>query len=108
MKRANILGVSYKIEIADEAKYPELARCDGFCDHSIKLIVVKKFRPCEGSLQDLEGYTNQVIRHELIHAFLYESGLRGNSDWAASEEMVDWVAIQIPRMSKLFQQLDIM
>ena len=35
----------------------------------------------------------KVIRHELVHAFLFESGLSVNS-WADNEEIVDWIAIQ--------------
>lgn len=41
----------------------------------------------------------QVIRHEMVHAFLYESGLNTECDWANSEEMVDWLALKIGKIS---------
>lgn len=51
------------------------------------------------------------MRHEVIHAFLFESGLAENSNisdaWAVNEEMVDWLAIQAPKIFKAFQKLNI-
>ena len=40
-----------------------------------------------------------TLRHEIVHAFLHESGLSasaGHCDfaWAKNEEMVDWIALQ--------------
>ncbi|HJA90843.1 MAG TPA: hypothetical protein H9948_08655 [Candidatus Jeotgalibaca merdavium] len=46
---------------------------------------------------------NKNIRHELIHVFLFESGLGENSQWAQNEEMVDWFARQFPKLLKAFQ-----
>ncbi|MFD1464645.1 hypothetical protein ACFQ4L_00875 [Lapidilactobacillus mulanensis] len=42
-------------------------------------------------------------RHELIHAFLCESGLAENSDWAQNEEVVDWIARQFPKLFETFK-----
>ena len=104
---ANVLGTRYIIEDATEQKYPYLSQVDGFCDTSIKRIVIRKFTADVGSLKDLEFYRRKCIRHELVHAFLFESGLDTNSDWARNEEIVDWIAMQLPKLSKLFTQLGI-
>ena len=48
------------------------------------------------------------MRHELIHAFLFESGLAENSNWARNEEMVDWIARQFPKMAKTFQEVKVL
>ena len=40
----------------------------------------------------------------MIHAFLHESGLAVNSDWAQNEEMVDWFALQAPKLFKAFKE----
>lgn len=37
--------------------------------------------------------------------FLYESGL-DTETFANDEEVVDWIAIQFPKMLKAFQELD--
>ena len=56
-------------------------------------------------------YINQkrVLRHELIHAYLFESGLGDSSNscdaWAVNEEMVDWFARNIPKMIETFKEL---
>lgn len=100
----DVLGVAYDIVFRDEKEDEYLEQSDGYCDTSIKQIVIKNYKPSIGSLADLNYYANKIIRHELIHAFLYESGLSCNSDWACNEELVDWIALQFPRLSKAFEQ----
>ena len=106
--KVNILGVKYTILIADEKKKPKLKMCDGYIDTSIKQIVVGKFEKDPMSIEDLESYTKSVLRHEIIHAFLYESGLWNNSSspeaWGQSEEITDWIALQFPKMLKAFKE----
>ena len=52
------------------------------------------------------------LRHEIVHAYLYESGLRENSEkqyaWADNEEMVDWFAIQGPKIFKTYKELGVL
>ena len=99
----NILGIKYKIiKNANIKKYPKLKECDGYCDTSIKQIVVAKFESDDMSLENLEYYTKKVLRHELTHAFLYESGLWNNSAFGDNEELTDWIAIQFEKMLDVF------
>lgn len=107
-KYINILGEEYKVNTevsTDEAEY--LKEVNGYCDSSIKEITVAKVINSTGTLKDLKKYEDKVIRHEIIHAFLDESGLKENSDWARNEEMVDFFANQIPKMVKVFKELEI-
>lgn len=108
--KVNILGTEYKVIFAEEEEKPKLKSCDGYMDFSIKEIVVGKFEQGENSIADLGFYSNKVLRHEIIHAFLYESGLWNNSGtveaWGQSEEMTDWLAIQSPKLLKAFQECD--
>ncbi|WP_394967432.1 hypothetical protein [Candidatus Allofournierella merdipullorum] len=55
---------------------------------------------------DLGKQHRKIIRHEIIHAFLFESGLAENSDWAQIEEMVDFFAIQFPKLQKAFEEAE--
>jgi predicted SprT family Zn-dependent metalloprotease len=61
------------------------------------------------ALQDMDTFIKKVIRHEIIHAFLIESGLNNNSMkveyWAQNEEMVDWIAYQFPKISMVFKEI---
>lgn len=107
--KVNILGTRYKVLVATLDERPKLKECDGYTDYSIKEIVVGKFEADTMSMDDLQFHTKKVMRHEIIHAFLYESGLRENSvnesAWAESEEMIDWFAIQSPKIFKTFQEV---
>lgn len=106
MQKANVLGTVYEIhDECSRADYPILEDYDGYCDYSTKRIYVVKMIHEKDSLQDLGVYKAQLIRHELIHAFLFESGLAAESDWAQNEELVDWIAAQFPKMQELFTQL---
>ena len=113
----NILGTEYKIEKhkVSEDEVLENRNLAGYCDEEEKLIVYgdvsedKYFDMSEPAKKKFEKCT---LRHEIIHAFFNESGLSGNSNsveiWAKNEEMVDWIAIQSPKIFKVFQELDIL
>ena len=110
-KIVNILGTEYEIIIdAPDEMLPEDA--DGAMDHSVKRIVVAKFESDRDSVKDLDVYRKKVLRHEIIHAFLFESGLWNNSGnvtaWGESEEITDWLAIQSPKIMKVFEELEVL
>ena len=110
-KIVNILGTEYEIIIdAPDEMLPEDA--DGAMDHSVKRIVVAKFESDRDSVKDLDVYRKKVLRHEIIHAFLFESGLWNNSGnvtaWGQSEEITDWFAIQCPKIMKVFEELEVL
>jgi len=102
----NVLGVEYTIDFKEKDQDKYLEQADGYCDSSTKCIVVKKFtdeeRKSPMALGDLDSYQKKVLRHELVHAFFYESGLSSNANgtdaWPRNEEMVDWFAIQGPKL----------
>lgn len=106
VKSVNVLGTEYAIELRKESEDIMLTKNDGYCDNTIPLIVVGDFEEEEGSLKNLEVYTKKVLRHEIIHAFLNESGLQCCSDWARNEEMVDFFAVQFHKIAKAFKEVD--
>lgn len=104
----NIMGTDIRVEFRKTADDKKLSNADGYFDHSTSMIVVLIPEPDENSVEDLERYQKKVLRHELMHAFLHESGLSANSvgvdAWATNEEMVDWFAIQSPKIFRVFQK----
>lgn len=105
-KTVNVLGTDYSVIFANEREEPRLCGMDGFCDDSAKEIYVddtSKAAQSPDSKKDLAAYRNKVVRHELTHAMLSESGLQTESDWARNEEIVDWIAIQGPKLLKLWE-----
>ncbi len=106
--KINILGTKYKILIREELQDVKLEGLNGYCDITTKEIVIRNFKKIEDPkvLGNLEELYKTTLRHEIIHAFLYESGLYASSNdieaWATNEEMVDWLAIQFPKIIKVF------
>ena len=95
-KLVHILGERWTIKERSESEDERLKDCDGYCDWTTREIVVE--REVCGNLGDMEKYIRKVTRHEIVHAFLLESGLHecaGEAcSWAANEEMMDWIARQ--------------
>lgn len=117
--KVNILGTEYTIEKKEYKDEPAFEKrgIDGYCDGRLRKIVhcdmvthpIMKDEP-EEFCKECE---KQTLRHEIIHGFFNESGLMESSaqytgGWSQNEEMVDWFAIQSPKIFKVFQELDIL
>lgn len=103
--KISILGTEYDVSFLPEGKDIRLDDCDGFCDETAKEIVVKNYKRGEpGAKRKLELQEQKNIRHEVIHAFLCESGLAENSPWAQDDEMVDWIAKQAPKLIDVWRE----
>lgn len=104
--KIDILGTKYTIleKTVDEDDY--LEHCDGYCDKTSKKIVVKK-EDSANELEDYSVYMRKIKRHEIIHAFLFESGLHENwkhEQWGHDETVIDWIAAQFPKLLKAFKE----
>ena len=102
--KINVLGEEYSIDDGET-----LVNIDGDCDWTTKKIRICKSLSIdeEGKLKNLKLYKNAVVRHELIHAILHESGLDTGSNMIHNEESVDWIAKMFPKMAKIFNELSI-
>lgn len=101
-----ILGTEYSIDVCREKDDERLKDCDGYCDWTTKRIVVEE--EDFGTLEDMQEYKKKVLRHEILHAFLLESGLHECSGeceaWAANEIMVDWFARQGVKIYRAWEE----
>lgn len=113
--KVNILGTAYEIVVKKYEDDEAFARrhIDGYCDAFQKQIVVcdmNTYKGWENEPQETKIICQkQTVRHEIIHAFLSESGLADSSatfdcGWAKNEEMVDWIALQSPKFIKAFEE----
>lgn len=111
----NILGTEYGIEVRRISEDPDLKNYSrgAYCDTLSKLIVIADLSEKEYvdiyPEQEVD-YQKELLRHEILHAFLNESGLWGNScqpesGWAMNEEMIDWFSIQSPKIFKAYQEV---
>lgn len=107
----NVLGTEYTITIRkyDEDEAFERRSIDGYCDGLTKQIVVCDMSTYKGWEHEppktVAASQKQTLRHEIVHAFFDESGLCDSTfsidgPWAKNEEMVDWFAIQDPKIYK--------
>ena len=102
----DILGTEYTI-INEEFKDNE---CDGYCDYRSKEIHLRN-----DNVNDVGNFgylMKKQLRHEIVHAFLSESGLQANYEhykqFGHEETIVDWFAIQSTKIFKVFKELDIL
>lgn len=107
--KINVLGTEYTLAVCSEEEEPRLKGIDGFCDDSTKELFVESYADSQDDPRakaNLEVQRRKVKRHEIIHAFLFESGLAENSEWAQNEEMVDFFAIQFLKLLEAFREAD--
>lgn len=111
----NILGTIYTIIHKSISEDNKLQEMEGYTDVYGKNIIIGKIEErdwCKTEpIERVNIIKNKILRHEIIHAFLFESGLDVNSDrsysWATNEEMVDWFALQGPKIYDAYKQLNI-
>lgn len=112
----SVLGTDYEIIRKKYDEDPEFKErsINGYCDGLLHQIVV-----CD--MQTYPGMENEpaevcqlsesaTLRHEIVHAFFNESGLKDcafavESPWAKNEEMVDWIALQGPKIYAAWQSV---
>lgn len=109
MKRVNILGSKWEIVRVEKETDENLKDIGGYSDFTTRKIVIAIAKKETGSVDDVENYMKKVTRHEIVHAFLFESGLPVNSlrlddGWATNEEMVDWIAFQGPKLYQAWKE----
>lgn len=104
---AAILGIEYSISYKEQKEEKELEENDGYCDSTSKEIVIVEGNPNHvGNFAELQ---KRVLRHEILHAFLYESGLGANfehtNQFGHDETMVDWISLQFPKILKVYWEV---
>lgn len=102
--KINVLGTEYTVHTIERDEDLRLEDCDGLCDDSVKEIILPVHYTQKDDKKDLTVVWKKVMRHEIVHAFLFESGLAECSDWAQNEELVDWIALQGPKIYKAWKE----
>lgn len=114
-KSVNILGTKYQIIVKKYDEDEAFARrsIDGYCDSFVKQIVICDISTYKGWENEPEQTckiaAQQTLRHEIVHAFLSESGLdysahSENESWAKNEEMIDWIALQGEKLYRAWRE----
>lgn len=96
-----ILGTRYIINLNTPREF--LTDRDGEYsryDKEISIIDVDEIFDGEGTEIARKKRYAESLRHEIIHAFLEESGL---DNYSEDEELVQWLAIQFPKILEVLQ-----
>lgn len=113
--KISILGTEYTVTVKkyDEDEAFSRQSIGGYCDSYTKQIVVCDISTYNGWEHELPetiaAAQKETTRHEIVHAFLSESGLEDSSinldkAWSKNEEMVDWFALQGPKIYRAWQE----
>lgn len=107
-RTVTVLGTEIQVLFRKEAEDEKLEELGGYYDSTVQRIVVRIPEEDKLSVEKLEAVQKKTLRHEILHAFLHESGLDYSScqpeAWATNEEMIDWFAIQEPKIFDVYQQ----
>lgn len=107
--KISILGTDYEIIKQKKEENPKLDNSWAYTEPYSKKIIIsedlgKNLTINTAERQDL--FAEKVLRHEIIHAFFTESGLNSECDYATNEELIDWIAIQFPKIVKVLEQIE--
>ena len=103
-KQINILGAPYEILIQTTKENPKLEDANGLCEFWSKKLIIDIAEPDRTTYDNLPAFNDKVLRHEIIHAFLGESGLK---EYMTDETLVDWIAVQFPKILEVFKELEL-
>lgn len=105
-KMVNILGTPYFILRRTREEDKDLNNCDGYCDATSHRIIVLADNP--NKLDDFKELQRRTLRHEIIHAFLNESGLQSNfkhTEYGHEETIIDSIALQFPKILEVYREV---
>ena len=99
-KKIMILTTEWTIKYVKEKDYKtELEDAYGFCYYYKPIILIEESISKET--------IKHVLRHEIVHAFRYESGLKASPN-ISDEQYVDWIATQFTKIYKVYKELNIL
>lgn len=117
--KIDVLGTAYDVvfkNYEDEPLFKKRSLCS-YSDDVDKVICICNMQTYPGFEDESQEYCHKmergILRHEIIHSFLSESGLQDSacvveSSWAKNEEMVDWMALQLPKIVEACKAVDAM
>lgn len=110
IQKIDILGQEYKLLKGNAKKYDSLNGADGFTDlYANKIVIDELLGTPEGGYksENPTGVINRVYRHEVLHAFFKESGISYKFSNDDEEFLVDWIAVQFPKLKKVFEEMGV-
>lgn len=95
-----ILGMEWTVKVLDDKEDSRLKDCMGFTDWTRRELVISR-PPEDTTLGDPYTMIRKTLRHEIVHAFMFESGLGydwKHDEYGHEETVVDWIAWHMHRL----------
>jgi len=94
-----IFGEEWTVLLRDIETCPILDELDGYTDWTVKQIVIKDTRKYKDKMEmdDQNAFMCGILRHEIVHAALFESGLPSNEQYD-HERIASWLQFKIERL----------
>lgn len=108
-RKFSILGAAWKLMyIPAEKDIVKMDNIAGYCDPTERLIVIYE-PPADANVRNSEKVLAATVRHEVIHAYLFESGLGEEMIGVQghNEQFIDWFALQAVKIWKTFCELGV-
>lgn len=111
-KEFSVLGSTWTLIFESTVNKERYVAHNGWADTSVKECHVG-IRPKSRTLMnDPDEFYRNIARHEVIHAYLFESGLvpsavSNSKKWSVNETMIEWMAKQMPKIMKTFKELEL-
>lgn len=101
--KISICGQEYAIfyETGEENQKLNDCECDGYCEPYAKEIHIRKNEYDKRNVKDICKYECKVLRHEIIHALLFECGA---TDFWENETIVDMFAMLFPKLEAIMAE----
>lgn len=101
--KVNICGQEYTIfyETEDEPPKFNACECTGYMEPYAKEIHILHNEKTKRTVKDIYEFEHKVLRHELIHALLFECGA---TEYWDNESIVDMLAILYPKLEKIISE----
>lgn len=99
----NILGTEYKLII--DTEYCANAFADGITERYERKIYMRNVRDMlekDAPIQAKQKRYNETLRHEIVHAFLFEAGLEA---YGCDETLVQWLAAKMPQVTNCLKEM---
>ena len=98
-------GTHYTVqELTVEQSPVKLADTEGYTELFSKEIILRTgYEDSPSTIKCVNDYKAKVLRHELMHAIFHECGL---SNYCDDETLVEFLAIQFPKIQKILGQVE--
>lgn len=103
--KLNIMGTEYDVIQRTDKENPKLYDANGLTELYSKQIIIRTGYEADlCSFDNIMGFKEKVFRHEVFHALFHECGL---DNYSNDETLVDFLALQYPKIQAIMNAGDI-